>query len=59
MVRECMLILRKYRRFLTRQQTTTLKGQIVKGDYSGFQKGLDTLLNRKVEEFYGETSQRD
>ena len=59
MIHECMLVLKKYRRILTRQQTTTLKGQIMKGDYSGFQKGLDTILNRMVGEFCGTTSQRD
>lgn len=59
MIRECMLVLKKYRRFLTRQQITTLKGQIMKGDYLGFQKGLDTLLDRKVGEFCGSSSQGD
>lgn len=59
MIRECMLILKKYRRILTRQQVTTLKGQIMKGDYIGFQKGLDALLDRKVGEFCGTTSQGD
>lgn len=58
-MRECMLILKKYRQFLTRQQVTTLKGQIMKGDYLGFRKGLDTLLDRKVGEFCGSTSQGD
>lgn len=59
MIRECMMLLKKYRQFLTRQQVTTLKGQIMKGDFSGFRKGLDTLLNRKVDEFYGEATQGD
>ena len=58
-MRECMLILKKYRRFLTRQQVTTLKGQIMNGDFDGFRKGLDNLLNRKVGEFCGSSSQRD
>ena len=59
MIRECMLELKAHRKFLTRQQVTTLKGQIMKGDYIGFQKGLDTILNRMVGEFCGTTSQGD
>ena len=39
-------ILKRYRNRLTKQQYRTLKGQINKGDYKGFRKGLKTILKR-------------
>lgn len=40
-------ILKHYKNELTKQQYRTLKGQINKGDYIGFRKGLETILKRK------------
>lgn len=39
-------ILNRYKYKLTKQQYRTLKGQINKGDYKGFRKGLETILKR-------------
>jgi hypothetical protein len=41
--REC---LKKYRRFLTRQQLKTLMGQVKAGDIDGAMNGLDKILTR-------------
>ena len=41
--------LKKYRKFLTKQQYKTIKGQITAGDLMGANKGLKRLLNRKKE----------
>ena len=40
-------ILETYKNKLSKQQYRTLKGQINKGDYKGFRKGLETILKRK------------
>ena len=37
----------KHRKYLTRQQFKTLKGQVRAGDYEGALKGLEKLLGRK------------
>lgn len=46
-MKECYLLLKQYHNKLSRQQTLTLKGQIKKGDYVGFKKGLKKLLRCK------------
>lgn len=43
-MKECFGLLKKYHTKLTRQQLLTLKGQIKKGDYIGFKKGLMKLI---------------
>ncbi len=39
-------ILENHKSKLSKQQYRTLKGQINKGDYKGFRKGLETILKR-------------
>lgn len=39
-------ILKNYKDKLTRQQLKTFKGQILSGDYIGFQKGLKKVMNK-------------
>lgn len=46
---EHLKILKKYRKYLTRQQILTLRGQVINGDIEGFKKGLSNLLRRKNE----------
>ena len=46
---EYLKILKKYRSKLTRQQLLTLRGQILKGDYEGFKKGLNKLVGGENE----------
>jgi len=41
---EYLKILKKYREKLTKQQLLTLRGQVLKGDYEGFKKGLKKLI---------------
>ena len=43
-MKECFILLRKYKNRLTRQQKKTFKGQILSGDYKGFIKGLKKVL---------------
>ena len=38
--------LRKYGKYLTRQQFKTIKGQILSGDTEGASKGLNKLLEK-------------
>lgn len=38
--------LKKYRGVLTTQQLRTLKGQILRGDVEGAEKGLNKILRR-------------
>lgn len=45
-VTDAMLCLRKYRRYLTRQQLRTLVGQIKAGDIDGAMNGLSKILRR-------------
>lgn len=40
---ENLKLLKKYKRYLTKQQYKTLKGQILKGDFLGFRKGLKNI----------------
>ena len=40
--------LKKYKKFLTKQQYKTLKGQILSGDKEGAKKGLNKLLKRNM-----------
>lgn len=44
---EAYKILKKYKYKLTRQQVSTLKGQIKAGDLKGFYKGLKKLINKE------------
>lgn len=44
---EAYKILKKYKYKLTRQQVSTLKGQIKAGDIKGFYKGLKKLINKE------------
>lgn len=46
MTKTTMKILRNSRKFLTRQQYKTLKGQVLSGDIDGALRGLQTLFNR-------------
>lgn len=39
-------VLKHYKPKLTRQQYSTLKGQILKGDFDGAKKGLVTILKK-------------
>jgi hypothetical protein len=45
--KQCFLLLRDYRYKLTRQQKRTFIGQILKGDYEAFRKGLFNLMKVK------------
>lgn len=47
-VKECYNLLKRYHRYLTRQQLLTLKGQIKANDIIGFKKGLKRLLDKKI-----------
>lgn len=51
--KKAFALLTKYRRRLTRQQVTTLKGQILAGDPIGAVKGLKklTVLDNEQEVF--------
>lgn len=40
-------LLHKYKHIFTRQQFSTLRGQILAGDIDGFHKGLTKLLKRR------------
>ena len=46
-MKENFKLLKEYKYLLTRQQKSTLKGQILSGDINGFKKGLYKLINRK------------
>ena len=46
--KQCFILLSQYRYRLTKQQKKTFKGQILKGDYQGFRKGLFNLIRRKM-----------
>lgn len=46
-IRDAFECLKKYRRYLTRQQTRTIAGQIKSGDINGAMNGLSNLLDRK------------
>ena len=39
--------LKVYKRYLTTQQYKTIKGQMMAGDFTGANKGLDKLLKRR------------
>ena len=44
-----MYRLKKYRRMLTHQEYQTLKGQILSHNSLGAMKGLDSILQRRME----------
>lgn len=46
-VKDAYSCLRKYRRYLTRQQLSTLVGQVKAGDPNGAMNGLDKILTRR------------
>jgi hypothetical protein len=41
--------LRKYKDHLTKQQFKTLRGQVINGDCVGAKKGLEKILNRRMQ----------
>jgi hypothetical protein len=41
-------LLKANKHILTKQQYRTLKGQILSGDITGFEKGLNTIKERRV-----------
>ena len=47
-IKDCFILLNQYRYRLTKQQKKTFKGQILKGDYNGFRKGLFHLIRRQL-----------
>lgn len=46
-IKACFILLKNYKRKLTKQQFKTFKGQILAGDIEGFRKGLFNLMKRK------------
>ena len=42
-----MLELKRYRKYLTRQQVMAIKGQILHGEITAAMKGLDRILERQ------------
>ena len=46
-MKECFDLLKIYKSKLTRQQLLTFKGQIKKGDYIGFKKGLFKIMKER------------
>jgi hypothetical protein len=40
---------RKYKDHLTRQQFKTLRGQVINGECEGAKKGLEKILNRRMQ----------
>ena len=40
---------RKYKDHLTRQQFKTLRGQVFNGECEGAKKGLEKILNRRIQ----------
>ena len=46
-IKQNLLILKKYKLYLTRQQLLTLRGQILSNDIDGFRKGLYKILKQK------------
>ena len=46
-VQQALLLLKKHRHLLTRQQIQTIKGQALAGDPSGAMRGLRKLLEQK------------
>ena len=51
MIERCMRTLKQYKKYLSRQQVTTFKGQILSGDYNGFRTGLWRIINKKIQAF--------
>lgn len=40
--------IKEYRNVLTKQQKKTLRGQILAGDYTGAEKGLNKLIMQRI-----------
>ena len=47
-IQEAMKTLKSYKPELSRQQYSTLKGQILSGNIEGAMKGLQKLIGKKV-----------
>lgn len=47
-IKECFILLKRYRKNLSRQQVTTFKGQILSGNIDGFRTGLFNVIKRKL-----------
>lgn len=45
---QMMRRIKEYRSVLTKQQKKTLRGQILAGDYTGAEKGLNKLLTQRI-----------
>lgn len=48
-----LLLLGEHRSMLSRQQTRTIKGQILSGNIDGAMRGLDKVLKKKKEDHHG------
>ena len=46
-LKAAMIELRRNVKYLTRQETRTIKGQILAGDITGAMRGLDRLLRKR------------
>lgn len=46
-LKRCFFLLKTYRYRINKQQYRTFKGQILAGDYRGFENGLFNLMKRK------------
>lgn len=51
-------LLKDSRKYLTKQQYRTIKGQMIAGDIEGAMKGLNRLLKNKRGEQNGEKTKR-
>lgn len=47
-VSAAMMALKQGRKYMTRQQIRTIKGQILSGNIIGAMKGMDTILKRRA-----------
>ena len=47
-IKESFILLKRYRKQLSRQQITTFKGQILSGNIDGFRTGLFNVIKRNL-----------
>lgn len=47
-IKQCFILLKRYRKKLNRKQITTFKGQILSGDINGFRTGLFNVMKNKL-----------
>lgn len=47
-IKESFILLKRYRKKLSRQQVTTFKGQILSGNIDGFRTGLFNVIKRNL-----------